>query len=101
MSEPIGTCCGIDEAIKYLAEAQPRHKGDEMPYRIINRLKYIRAKEVGVKPKLNKGKYCKDWYTCGHCGAGMKDSVNDNFCWNCGYRILWDSTRCLTGREKK
>ena len=36
--------CGIDQAIKYISECQPRTKGDDMPDRIIDRLRYIRAK---------------------------------------------------------
>ena len=52
----------------------------------------------GEKPKFHKGHFGKkyDYYTCGHCGATTKDSVLDNFCWNCGFRILWDNPRCLT-----
>ena len=95
----IGTCCGIDQAIEYLKDCPPRYKGDDYPERIINRLRYLRDKDVGVKPKYHKGIYGKkyDTWTCGNCGALTRDSVRDNFCWNCGYRILWDSTRCLTG----
>lgn len=54
---------------------------------------------TGAKPKFHKGKYGKqyDSYTCGHCGHQVKD-INDNYCWNCGYRILWDSIRCLTDK---
>ena len=55
---------------------------------------------IGAKPKSHKGKYGKqyDSYTCGHCGHQLKD-INDNYCWNCGYRILWDSIRCLTDKS--
>lgn len=55
---------------------------------------------IGAKPKFHKGKYGKqyDSYTCGYCGHQLKD-INDNFCWNCGYRILWDSIRCLTDKS--
>ncbi len=54
----------------------------------------------GEKPKFHKGKYGKkyDNYTCGNCGAGLKDIVDD-FCWSCGFRILWDNPRCLTDKE--
>lgn len=54
---------------------------------------------TGARPKFHKGKYGKqyDSYTCGHCGHQVKD-INDNYCWNCGYRILWDSIRCLTDK---
>lgn len=55
---------------------------------------------TGARPKFHKGKYGKQYnsYTCGHCGHQLKD-INDNFCWNCGYRILWDSIRCLTDKS--
>lgn len=52
----------------------------------------------GVKPKFHKGKHIKDWYTCGNCGKELFDGVRDNYCWNCGYAIKWDSCRCLTDR---
>ena len=90
--------CGIDQAIEYLQECKPRSKDDDMPLRIINRLKYVRDKDKGVKPKFHKGQYGHkfDYWTCGNCGATTRDSVLDNYCWKCGYAILWDSCRCLT-----
>ena len=56
--------------------------------------------EYGRKPKFHKGMYGKhhDYWTCGNCGRTTKDSVGDNYCCNCGYKILWDSCRCMTGR---
>ena len=54
--------------------------------------------ECGKKPKFHKGKHIKDWWTCGNCGATTRDSVVDNYCSNCGYRILWENPRCLTGK---
>jgi len=55
--------------------------------------------EFGCKPKYHKGHYGKryEYWTCGNCGARTKDTVLDNYCWNCGYRIIWDSCRCMTG----
>lgn len=95
-----GTCCSIDDAVRYLKECNPRDTKDDMPERIINRLLYVRDKDAGVKPTFRKGIYGHkyDQWTCGHCGAVTKDGVGDSYCRNCGYRILWDSTRCLTGR---
>jgi DNA-directed RNA polymerase subunit RPC12/RpoP len=95
-------CCGINEAIKYLETLEPKCKDDDMPERIINRLKYIQAKDEGVKPKFHKGRcgHKYDHWTCGNCGATTRDGVGDTFCRNCGYRILWDSTRCLTGTKE-
>lgn len=47
------------------------------------------------KPKYHKGKYVKDWWTCGHCGDQIYEIVY-NYCPWCGYKIKWDSIRCLT-----
>ena len=93
--------CGIDQAIEWLQTKTM--KIEDMPDRIINRLKYIKAKEDGVKPIFHKGIYGHkhDHWTCGNCGVTTKDTVLDNYCWNCGYKILWDSPRCLTGTEAK
>lgn len=52
-------------------------------------------RETGKEPKYNKGKHIPDWYTCGNCGCGLH-YITDNWCWNCGYKILWDNPRCLT-----
>ena len=87
--------CGIDTAIEYLGS---KSSGDDMFLQIINRLKYVRDKDVGVKPKFHKGKYINDWYTCGNCGYGIGNNL-PNYCENCGYRINWDSPRCMTGIE--
>lgn len=94
----IGTCCGIDQAIEYIQGIQPKNKNDDMPERIINRLRYIRNKDAGVKPKFHEGHYGHkyDSWTCGNCGTTIRGNVVDNYCQNCGYRILWDGTRCLT-----
>lgn len=93
------TMCGIDQAIEYLQGCSPRSKEDDMPLRIIERLRYVRDKDVGKKPKYHKGIHGHkfDSWTCGHCGATTKDGVGDTYCRNCGFRILWDSPRCLTG----
>lgn len=57
--------------------------------------------EIGAKPKFHKGKYGKkyDTYTCGNCGSTLKGGVSENYCCNCGYKIIWDSPRCLTKYE--
>ena len=57
---------------------------------------------TGKKPKFHKGHYGKryDYYTCGNCGAITKDII-DNYCWDCGFRILWDNPRCLTDKEER
>ena len=84
--------CGIDEAIEYIRDAG--FGFDWMP-EVVNRLDYHRNQAEGVKPKWHRGQSIKDYYTCGNCGRTVR--IEDNFCAGCGYRILWDSVRCLTG----
>lgn len=87
----LGQCCGIDDAIKIVGEYVPDFRADL----IKNRLEYHRNQAEGVKPKYHKGDCVKDWYTCRNCGVRVE--ITFNFCPGCGYRIRWDSTRCLTG----
>ena len=54
----------------------------------------------GVKPKFHKGKHINDWWICGNCGVKTYDTIGDNYCRNCGYRIKWDSIRCLTEKRR-
>lgn len=53
----------------------------------------------GAKPKFVKGIYGKkhEHWNCGNCGSMLKHEVLENYCCNCGYRVLWDNPRCLTG----
>ena len=90
----MGPMCGIDQAIEWLKTRTLN--SDDMPQRIIRRLEYIKDKDAGVKPKFHKGTSIHDWYTCGNCGAIV--DIGANYCKNCGYYIVWDSCRCLTGR---
>lgn len=86
--------CGIDEAVRIIREADATCgiPGAEL---IVNRLEYHRNQADGQKPKYHKGDCIKDWYTCRNCGR--RAEITFNFCPGCGYRIMWDSTRCLTG----
>ena len=87
-----GMMCGIDEAIDHITnDCQP------FPWAalVVNRLDYHRRQAEGVKPKLHKGIYIHDYYTCGNCGRTAH--VEDNYCARCGFLIKWDSVRCLTG----
>lgn len=70
-------------------------KRTEMYKAAINRLNYEKNKTEGIKPKYHRGARINDWYTCGNCGHGLHD-IGDNYCSNCGHRIKWNSTRCLT-----
>lgn len=94
-----GQCCGIDEAIRYIKDIQEIYEvgieQNEKGELVINRLEYHRNQAEGQKPKYHKGDCVKDWYTCRNCGVRVE--ITFNFCPGCGYRIRWDSTRCLTG----
>lgn len=84
--------CGIDEAIRHIQNDYSEYVWTEM---VINRLDYHRRQADGVKPTHNKGTDIKDWYTCSNCGVRVE--ITWNFCPGCGYRIKWNSIRCLTG----
>lgn len=70
--------CGIDQAIEWLQTKTL--KSEDMPDRIMERLKYIRAKDEWVRPKFQKGIHGKkyDTWACGNCGAQTRDGVGDN-----------------------
>ena len=84
--------CGINDAIQYI-----RGVCEGMPWLelVINRLEYHRNQAEGIRPKYHKGMYMKDYYTCGNCGYRL--DIGFDFCPKCGYRIKWNSCRCLTG----
>ena len=84
--------CGIDEAIRLIREDCSGFLWCEI---VLNRLAYHRNQAEGVKPKYHAGEIMKDYYTCGNCGR--KVTISDDFCSGCGYKIKWNSTRCLTG----
>ena len=67
--------CGINDAIQYI-----RGACEGMPWLelVINRLEYHRNQAEGIRPKYHKG-------------------IGFDFCQKCGYRIKWNSCRCLTG----
>ena len=94
-----GQCCGIDEAIRYIKDIREIYEvgieQNEKGELVINRLEYHRNQAEGQKPKYHKGDCVKDWYTCRNCGVRVE--ITFNFCPGCGYRIRWDSCRCLTG----
>lgn len=58
--------------------------------------------EKGKKPKFHKGKYGSkyDSWTCGNCGSTLHNGVCNNYCSNCGYKVLWDNPRCLTDHKE-
>lgn len=62
-------------------------------------LEHMKSQHKGSKPKFHKGKYGQkyDYYTCGNCGKTLVHGVSANWCYNCGYKIIWDNPRCLTG----
>ena len=84
--------CGIDEAINHIRQECCGALWAEL---VINRLDYHRRQADGVKPKYHKGFNIRDYYTCGNCGKRIE--IDDNYCSGCGFRIQWNSIRCLTG----
>lgn len=100
MSKTYGMMDSYDNCIAWVEALEVPDK--DYKQRVLNRMRYERDKQIPVKPKFHKGHYGKkfDYYTCGKCGVTMKDGVGDNYCWNCGFRIGWDSTRCLTGLKE-
>lgn len=97
--------CGIDEAIQYIEgladtmRMNSEKRMADMPERIVNLLKYNRARHEGVKPRYYKAsKTIYSYWVCSNCGRSHLD-VGDNYCPNCGYHIKWDSPRCLTGTD--
>lgn len=91
-------CTSKERCIEILTEEIEDHlpvEKHEDYERAVNRVLYEFRKTDEVKPKFHKGAHTKDWYTCGNCCHTIS-SIGDNFCPNCGYKIKWDSTRCLT-----
>ena len=84
--------CGIDEAIHHIRDECTGMIWADL---VINRLDYHRRQAEGMKPRYHRAEGIKDYYTCRNCGRRL--TINDNFCSNCGFAILWDSVRCLTG----
>ena len=102
MSKAYGTMVSEARALELLevevADAVMQSGVDPELYECaLNRIRYRFDQTVPVKPKRHKGKYISDYYTCGNCGSGV--TINDNYCWNCGFAIGWDSIRCLTGKD--
>ena len=65
----------------------------EMYERTLNRIRYRFAQCEPVRPKWHKGKYVKDFFTCGNCAFTIPE-VGWKYCPNCGYsigkRYEWD-----------
>lgn len=68
--------------------------------RFASRILYLIKKDIGERPKYHKGRRVYDYWTCGNCGSMISGGVNANYCDSCGFSILWDLPRCLTGIEK-
>lgn len=102
MSQSIGRMCSGKDALEFFESQTVETKESERQMDSINRFKYLLAKDVGKKPKFHPGKYGKkyDNWTCGNCGSGLVNGVVANYCGNCGYQILWDHPRTLTGSKK-
>lgn len=101
MRKSHGPCASKKRCIQILTEEVQDHlpeKKWEDYERAVNRVLYEFDKIDGIKPKLNKGKNIKSWYTCRNCGE--KVNIEHNYCHNCGYVLHWDGIRCLTDKEE-
>lgn len=99
MNKSYGAMCSANQAIEEIEKAE--FTSGDMKERVLNRLMYMRDQDIAVKPKYHKGRQGRtfDYYTCGHCGNTIRE-IGDNYCSGCGFRIGWDSTRCLTGFDE-
>lgn len=106
MSKSFGTMMRGEDALKLLEQIcceidiKQHEKGfGELIDRMKNRFAYHIEQAEPVKLKYHKGKYGSkyDSWTCSNCGCEISYGVAQNYCWNCGHRLEWDSTRCLTG----
>lgn len=107
MSKSYGTMMGEDDVIAlletFVADALTQSEvlvSQDEYERALNRIRYRFNQCKPVKPKRHKGKYIKDFWTCGNCAFTVPE-VGWNYCPNCGFQIGWNSTRCLTGWEKE
>lgn len=57
---------------------------------------YAFKKQEGIKPVIREPAAWRSYYECGNCGEKIED-INYNYCTLCGYKILWNVPRCLTG----
>ncbi len=96
-----GPCVSKERCLEILTEEVQDHLPEEKweDYeRSINRVQYEFSKLDGAKPKLHKGRYKNDFYTCRNCGFGI--DVGHNFCSHCGWKLQWDGIRCMTDQEE-
>lgn len=102
MSKSHGACISKQRAIEFLTEEVQDHLPKEkwIEYeKAVNRVRYEFDKLDEVKPILYKAQRKQyDYWKCGNCGAAIRD-VTPNYCQNCGFKIKWDSPRCLTGSK--
>ena len=87
MSENYGLMVGFNDAIKWVEQLPCPESEAEMKSRVLARMRYERDQNVPVPATKHKGKYIRDYYTCGNCGAGI--DIGNRFCSNCGFAIRW------------
>lgn len=97
MIEKNGICMSGIDAVEYL-EMLPDNipediRDDEFcgEYeRMLNRVRYEVRKSIPVAPFVTKAKVkvYGDFYSCGHCGFGIRPDIY-KYCPNCGRAIKW------------
>lgn len=101
-----GTMIGGKDALNALDRFEAMidftHEKDlhELFDRMRNRFVYQIFQAEPLKPRFYKGKFGEkyDRYTCSGCGCELTHDVGQNYCWNCGHKVAWESPRCLTGK---
>lgn len=87
----------LDQLMELIPENEEILK--EKAIQMKNRFRYRIDQAKPVELKFHKGIHrpsCSYW-TCSNCGCTITHKVVQNFCWNCGHAIKWNTIRCLTG----
>lgn len=94
-----GRCCSNDEMLTMFGIHVPdmldpedcdEEFCDEYTY-AMNRMRYLaeRDEPKPVKRHGETGRGRLHYYTCGRCGATLREDVQQEFCWKCGQRAMW------------
>lgn len=91
-----GRCCSDDEMLTLFGVHVPDMLApedcdegfcDEYTY-AMNRMRYLAARDEPMPVNLHRGGRLPYW-TCGRCGAILREDVGTEFCWKCGQRAKW------------
>ena len=92
-----GRCCSNDEMLTLFGIHVPdmldpedcdERFCDEYTY-AMNRMRYLAARDEPMPAHLHNGGK-RPYWTCGRCGAALREDVRMEFCWKCGQRTKWE-----------